>query len=80
MSLTRGVKSHFPCPRCLIPADEQGVFPSARAAARTTTGTKSTVEEARQLGSGEKEELLKSVGLRDIDVSVVFSSVSCFYL
>ena len=75
MSLTRGVTSNFPCPRCLIPRSKQGVYPPISADARTSAISEETVEEARLLRVGEKEELLKSVGLRDVNVCVIFSFI-----
>ena len=73
MSLTRGTKSNFPCPRCLIPTDEQGNYPPEHGATRTSAHTQVIIQEARAMRPGRKEELLKSFGLRDIDVCVVFS-------
>ena len=68
MALTQGVKSLFPCPRCLIPKDDQGDA-SAKAPLRTTAGTRETIQEARgkQLLQ-DRKSTLKAVGLRDVDV------------
>ena len=77
MSLTRGPKSKFPCTRCLIPANKQGTYPPERADPRTSADTQEIVQNARSLGSGDQEELLKSFGLRDIDVHAIFSVFSC---
>ena len=75
MSLTRGRTSNFPCTRCLIPHDDQGVYPPVRANARTSTTSREIIEEARLLPVGKQEELLKSFGLRDVDVCVILSFV-----
>ena len=68
MALIRGVGSLFPCPRCLISEVKQG-DPSASAPLRTAADTRATILEARgkQL-VGEKEDVLKAAGLRDVDV------------
>ena len=72
MALIRGVGSLVTCPRCLVPEAQLGTH-SARAPLRTTANTKATIEEAwgKQTG-GEKEEVLKASGLRDIDVRLCF--------
>jgi len=76
MALIRGVGSLFPCPRCLIPEAKQG-DPLARAPLRTAANTRATIQEARgQRLVGSKEEMLKAVGLRDVDVCLC----SCFVL
>ena len=68
MALIRGVNSLFPCPRCLISGDKQGDI-SARAPLRTEAATKATIKKAReQRLAGDKEEILKGTGLRDVDV------------
>lgn len=72
MSLIRGVNSLYPCPRCLIQADRQG-DPSARAPARTAVGTQAVIQGARQQRfAKDKEGILKSAGLRDVDVFIFF--------
>jgi len=72
MSLIRGVNSLHPCPRCLIQADRQG-DPSAHAPARTAANTQATLQNARgKKFAKDKEEILKSAGLRDVDVFVIF--------
>jgi len=76
MALIRGVGSLFPCPRCLIPEAKQG-DPSARAPLRTAVDTRATIQEARgKRLVGDKEEILKAAGLRDVDVCIY----SCFVL
>jgi hypothetical protein len=72
MSLTRGVTSKFPCPRCLIPNEGQGIL-SAHADARTSATMQAIVLRARQQGTTASEETLKSYGLRNVDVRALFS-------
>ena len=68
MSLIRGVKCLHPCPRCLIGADQQGDA-SARAPARTAADTQAVIQDTwQQRFVKDKEETLKSAGLRDVDV------------
>ena len=79
MALIRGVGSLFPCPRCLIPEVKLG-DPSANAPLRTAANTKATIQEARgKKLLGEKEEILKAAGLRDVDV-YLYSYHSYFVL
>lgn len=78
MALIRGVGSLFPCPRCLIPEAKLGEL-SASAPLRTTASMKAIIMEARGMRSGEKEALLKSFGLRDVDVRLS-SYRLCFVL
>lgn len=67
MALIRGVKCLFPCPQCLIPKAKQGSLSSAPL--RTVAGTRAVIQEAREKRhAGDKEEVLKAAGLRDVDV------------
>ena len=70
MALIRGVNSLFPCPRCLI-SDVKLGDPSASAPLRTAVNTKATIQEARGKKLLGEKEVLKAVGLRDVD--------ACFY-
>ena len=80
MSLTRGSSSNFPCTRCLIPAGEQG-DPSGHGDARTSASMQAVIQDARQQDLvKDREALLKSFGLRDIDVRFIFLFVSCPHL
>jgi len=67
ISLIRGVGSNFPCPICLVPADQQTnlstIFPE-----RTMENMQEIYLNAQKLASGPKDELLKSYGLRDAEV------------
>jgi len=68
MALTRGINGLRPCLRCLIPSDKQGDL-RASAPPRTAVDAKATVLEARgQTLVGDKNEILKAAGLRDVDV------------
>jgi len=67
MALTRGTKSNFPCPVCLVPREEmcKGVM----YALRTTETMEGVYNEAKGMDTvGEAENLLKSFGLRGIEV------------
>ena len=68
MALIRSFPSLRPCPRCLIVDQKLGQF-SEEAPLRTVEAGKATLEEARgkQL-LGDKEEVLKASGMRDVDV------------
>jgi hypothetical protein len=79
MALTRGPSSNYPCPRCLIRADQQGVYPPVCAPARTSATTQEDIKAAREMRVGAKEEHLKGRGLRDVDVRAVFSFVNLSY-
>ena len=79
MVLIRGVGSLFPCPWCLIPEAKLGNY-SARAALRTTAGTKAKIQDAQgKRTATERKEVLEAAGLRDVDVHVC-SYYSCFVL
>jgi hypothetical protein len=68
MALIQGVGSLFPCPQCLIPELKQGE-PSVSVPLQTEAGTRATLEEARgKERAGDKEDILKAAGLRDVDV------------
>jgi hypothetical protein len=72
MALIRGVQSLFPCPRCLIPEHDLGDL-SKTAPLRTSVNTQATLQNARgERLLGEKEETLKAVGLRDVDVRHIY--------
>jgi len=72
MALIRGLGSLRPCPRCLVADVDLDSF-SNREIARTAEHTRATIEEARKQNLvGESEEILKSSGLRDIDVHSYF--------
>ena len=68
MSLTRGNRSLFPCPRCLVPAEHQG-RPSVDVPARTSGDSQVILQAARkQKYATDREDALKALSLRDVDV------------
>jgi hypothetical protein len=68
MALIRGLRALYPCPICYVKKDEQSEL-SKHADLRTSKGSKDTVMQARELNREDREELLKSHGLRNVDVS-----------
>jgi len=68
MALIRGYMGKCPCPVCLVPKGElltaTKVYPL-----RTRCHTEATLAEARDKSREEMETLLKTHGLRDVDVS-----------
>jgi hypothetical protein len=69
MALIRGFRGLCPCPVCLVPSMEQRnimkQYPS-----RTASDTRTLIQQAWSKDSeAEKEEILKSYGLRVISVS-----------
>jgi hypothetical protein len=73
MALTRGLKGLFPCPVCLVPTGEQadlsGVYPI-----RTARQSQSILEGAKAFPFAyQSNDLLKSVGLRGVEVSPLHS-------
>ena len=67
MALTRGAKCKFPCPVCLVPREE--LHKGAVYARRTTQTMKEVYNRAKDMSKAEEEQLLKSFGLRGIEVS-----------
>jgi hypothetical protein len=68
MALTRGVNSLFPCPTCLVPKakiPDLGISHELRTVARM----EAIWRNALTLNATEREELLKSYGLRDVEVN-----------
>jgi len=70
MALIRGLKGKFPCPICLVPQDMQSTF-SDTYPLRTSAHSEDILKSARALPSKkEKEKMLKSFSLRDVEVFV----------
>ncbi|KAF9470163.1 hypothetical protein BDN70DRAFT_821696, partial [Pholiota conissans] len=68
MALIRGTGSLYPCPVCLVPNEElSNLQPQNPWDCRTTQNMKKIYEEAQLLSEENKEALLKSVGLRDVE-------------
>ncbi|PBK58171.1 hypothetical protein ARMSODRAFT_900781, partial [Armillaria solidipes] len=65
MTLTRGVRAHYPCPVCLVPllnlSDLSTNYPL-----RTTESMKEIYERACLLSAEKAEDLLKLHGLRKV--------------
>ena len=69
MALIRGTNSASPCPRCLVKSEEMA-DPSVESQRRTSAITQATIMDANQKKrAAEHEEILKSAGLRDVEVS-----------
>ena len=69
MALIRGTNSASPCPRCLVKRKEMA-NPSVNSQRRTSAVTQATIMDARgKTRAVEREEILKSAGLRDVEVS-----------
>ena len=69
MALIRGTNSVSPCPRCLVKSEEMA-DPSVDSQRRTSAVTKATIADAsRKKRAAEREEILKSAGLRNVEVS-----------
>ncbi|KAG1731406.1 hypothetical protein EDB19DRAFT_2008263 [Suillus lakei] len=67
MALIRGTKCKCPCPVCLVPREELGNVLTSYPL-RTSASMQATIAEARSFSRQEdKEKLLKSRGLRDVD-------------
>jgi len=68
MALIRGINSHYPCPVCLVPAEDLSdlskIYPL-----RTTEKMKEIYETAQKAGTmAAKDVILKEYGLRDVEV------------
>ncbi|KAG2158730.1 uncharacterized protein EDB93DRAFT_1290809 [Suillus bovinus] len=67
MALIRGTKCKCPCPVCLVPREELGNVLTSYPL-RTSASVQATITEARSFSQQEdKEKLLMSQGLRDVD-------------
>ncbi|KAG2160202.1 uncharacterized protein EDB93DRAFT_1261699 [Suillus bovinus] len=67
MALIHGTKCKCPCPICLVPREELGNVLTSYPL-RTSTSVQATITEARSFSRQEdKEKLLMSQGLRDVD-------------
>ncbi|KAH7919486.1 hypothetical protein BV22DRAFT_1075186 [Leucogyrophana mollusca] len=67
MTLIRGLRSNFPCPVCLIPREELSSM-ARTYPLRTRADTQALVTSAREQERAEdKEKILKSQALRDVD-------------
>ena len=77
MSLIRGINSIASCPRCLVKTADFG-DPSAKALLRTSMRMQAIIKEAKQEKLiGKREEILKSAGLRDVEVLYNYFYSAC---
>jgi hypothetical protein len=67
MALIRGLNGLYPCPICLVPYDQQSDLSKSHTL-RTAAHTKGIYEAGLQVTAVEREELLKSEGLRNVAV------------
>lgn len=67
MALIRGEKGLFPCPICLVPKNEQADLTKTHER-RTAEHTQEIFEAGLELSAAEHEELLKSEGMRNVEV------------
>lgn len=68
--MIRGVNSNFPCPICLVPGKELSDLSKVHPL-RTTDTMRAVLASTVNMNAGQKEEVLKGFGLRDIEVSYV---------
>ena len=73
MALIRGQNSDFPCPVCLVPNECQHDL-STKYDMRSADSMKTVYENADDLNAKEGEELLKSFGLRAVEVMCLISN------
>lgn len=71
MALIRGEKGLYPCPICLVPRDQQSDL-SRSYTLRTAAHTQEFYEAGLKLRATEREELLKSKGLRNVAVCEIY--------
>jgi len=79
MALTRGTNSNFPCPVCLVPKEEmcKGIVYEIR----TTETMEGVYNEAKEMGTAEeREKLLKSFGLRGVEVCGILHLTGCILI
>ncbi|KAJ7263191.1 hypothetical protein B0H12DRAFT_1209494 [Mycena haematopus] len=66
MALIRGLRGLYPCPICFVKSDEQSNL-SKISTLRTSTKAQEAVKRARSLNAEAREDLLKDMGLRNVD-------------
>lgn len=72
MALIRGLKGLHACPKCFIPSAVLSDL-SQHYPLRTAAGTKELLDEAAELSSERREELMKQNGLRYVPVCKTIS-------
>lgn len=72
MALIRGTQSLCPCPICLVPNNKQSDLSDAFPL-RTAKDSRAIISRAREMSvNADKEDLLKTYGLRNVDVCLPF--------
>ncbi|KAF9470013.1 hypothetical protein BDZ94DRAFT_1329905 [Collybia nuda] len=66
MALIRGEKGLYPCPFCLVPRDEQADLAKTHTL-RTAEHAQEIFNAGLELTAAEHEDLLKSIGLRNVE-------------
>lgn len=74
MVLSRGLKALYPCPVCLVPSSLQS-RPELTFARRDAGAVQAIVWD-KGLNATQKETLLKSIGMRDVEVRMRISSLA----
>lgn len=69
MALIRGATGNIPCPVCLVPHDEMADLAKSYPM-RSTQSMREIYEDSRALNAKDKDQHLKDVGLRDIQVTL----------
>ncbi|KAG1888651.1 hypothetical protein F4604DRAFT_1889529 [Suillus subluteus] len=79
MALTRGIKSLWPCPVCLVPHDN--LLDTLKTyACRTSTQSQDILQAAWDKGTAEeRDNLLKQYGLRDVQNAFWIIALTCVY-
>lgn len=72
MALTRGPTASYPCTVCLVPKSEITNL-SITYPLRTTQTMRAIYDDAQTLNATEREALLQSHGLRDVQVRFMIS-------
>jgi hypothetical protein len=70
MTLIRGLRSYAPCPVCLIPGDKLADL-SETFELRTKGKMREIYEQAQELNTADKDDLLKTYGLQNVEVCYV---------
>ncbi|KAJ7933262.1 hypothetical protein B0H13DRAFT_1592438 [Mycena leptocephala] len=68
MTLIRGLRANYPCPICFVNADQQSDL-TIISKLRTAQEAKEAIQKARTLNAEAGEDLLKDLGLRNVDVT-----------
>jgi hypothetical protein len=80
MALNRGFMGLQPCPVCHVPKNQLHDFGNSSWALRTGLETQKIIAESRALNAAAGEQLLKSNGLRPIDVCQFLTEFTIFHL